>query len=81
MRYDKRNGPPTGWKKPEKLAPSTRSVTIIRNNDKPDPDGRVNHEEDKTRREIITLSSELAKLEDELRKEALRGMPLEKRGE
>jgi hypothetical protein len=81
MRYDKRNGPPTGWKKPEELAPATRSVTIIRDTDKPDPDGRINHEEDKMRRELLTLASELAGLENELRKEALRGIPLKDRGE
>lgn len=81
MKYDKRNGPPTGWKKPEDLAPATRSVTIVRDTDKPDPDGRVNHEEDKKRRELLALASELAGLENELRKEALRGIPLEDIGE
>lgn len=78
MKYDRRNGPSSGWKRPEELAPATRAVTIIRDAYKPDPDGRVNHEEDKLRRELLTLSSELAKLENELRKEALRGIPLEK---
>lgn len=76
MRYDKRNGPASGWKKPDDLAPVTRSVTIIRDTDKPDRDGRVNHEEDKKRRELLTLASELAGLENELRKEALKGIPL-----
>lgn len=76
MKYDKRNGPASGWKKPEELAPATRTVTIIRNAYKPDPDGRVNHEEDKMRRELLTLASELAGLKNELRKEALRGIPL-----
>lgn len=76
MKYDKRNGPASGWKKPEELAPATRSVTIIRDNDKPDPDGRVNNEEDKKRRELLTLASELAGLEEALRKEALKGVPL-----
>jgi len=76
MEYDKRNGPASGWKKPEELGPATRSVTIIRDADKPDPDGRVNNEADKKRRELLTLASELARLENELRKEALKGVPL-----